>query len=152
MFERGVPAENVIAMFDAGAESGISTQLAAMTGAERFLAALRVEQPDTVPTFTKGMSPQAILSVARELKSGVPDIAVDLMSPIREEDSVSLMELYMFIHEELDIDGYTNRDVGLLYSGELVSPVNVERLLTTYMSAIAGGRCISAARTASRFP
>lgn len=88
-----------------------------MTGEERFLAALRLEQPDTVPTFTKGMSPQAIVSVARELTSGVDNMNVDLMSPLSEEDNVRLMELLMFIHEELDIDGYSNRDVGLMYWG-----------------------------------
>jgi uroporphyrinogen decarboxylase len=88
-----------------------------MTGEERFLAALRLEQPDTVPTFTKGMSPQAIVSVARELTSGVDGIDVDLMSPLPEEDNVRLMELLMLIHEELDIDGYSNRDVGLMYWG-----------------------------------
>jgi uroporphyrinogen decarboxylase len=88
-----------------------------MTGEERFLSALKLEEPDTVPTFTKGMSPQAILRVARELMSGVPDIKVDLMSPLREDENEVFMDLFMRIHEELDIDGYSNRDVGLLYWG-----------------------------------
>jgi uroporphyrinogen decarboxylase len=88
-----------------------------MTGEERFLAALRLEQPDTVPTFTKGMSPQAIVGVARELTDGADDVRIDLMSALPDEDNARLMELYMLIHEELDIDGYSNRDIGLMYWG-----------------------------------
>ena len=88
-----------------------------MTGEERFLAALRLEQPDVVPTFTKGMSPQAIVGVARILTSDADDLDIDLMSPLPEEDNARLMELFMLIHEELDIDGYSNRDVGVMYWG-----------------------------------
>jgi uroporphyrinogen decarboxylase len=99
-----------------------------MSGKERFLAALRLEQPDRVPTFTKGMSPQAIVSVARELTTGAADIHVDLMSLLSDEDNVKLMELLMLIHEELDIDGYSNRDVGLMYWGaglEIIDDLHV---------------------------
>ncbi len=88
-----------------------------MTGEERFLAALRLEQPDTVPTFTKGMSPSAIVSVARELTDGAAGMEIDLLSPLPHERNLELMELYLLIHEELDIDGISNRDIGAMYWG-----------------------------------
>jgi uroporphyrinogen decarboxylase len=86
-----------------------------MTGKERFLTSLSLAQPDTVPTYTKGIGPEATLAIARELREGVPELAIDVMSSLSEEDHVELMDLFMLVYDELEIDGYANRDLGSWY-------------------------------------
>lgn len=81
-----------------------------MNGGERFLTALGLGQPDTVPTYTKGIGPEATLAIARELKEGIPDMPINVMAPLPEEDHMKLMDLFRLVYEELDIDGYANRD------------------------------------------
>jgi len=86
-----------------------------MTGRERFLTALSVQQPDVVPTYTKGIGPEATLAIARELREDVPEIPIDVMGTLSDEIHVRLMDMFMLVYDELDIDGYANRDLGSWY-------------------------------------
>lgn len=86
-----------------------------MNGKERFLTSLSLQQPDCVPTFTKGMDPRATLAIARLLREGVPDMALDLEHPPTPEQNDLLLDLFMLIYDELDIDGYAARDFASWY-------------------------------------
>ena len=86
-----------------------------MTGKERILTCLSLGQPDTVPTFTKGIDPVATLAIARELQAGVAQMDVDLSHPPTVDDNDRLVDLFMLVHDELDIDGYAARDFASWY-------------------------------------
>jgi uroporphyrinogen decarboxylase len=71
-----------------------------------MLAALQVRQPDRVPVWIHAINELAIVRVGRLLKEGVPEPkAVNLMT---QEEMSSLLDTLLFIHEALEIDGFTS--------------------------------------------
>ncbi len=90
-----------------------------MNGRDRILRALDVRQPDRVPVWIHAINELAIINIGRLLREGVPDAkAVNLMS---QEEMLALLDTLFFLHEELEIDGFTS-----LPMSELLSTTNLD--------------------------
>ena len=78
-----------------------------MTGRERILAALRLEQPDRVPHFELAYNEPSIIGIARHLTDELPpEKPVADMTP---DELLMIFNALGLIIEELDIDGLTAR-------------------------------------------
>ncbi len=90
-----------------------------MNGRERILTALELRQPDRVPVWIHAINEVAIVNIGKRLREGVPEAkAVNLMS---QEEMLGLLDLLFFIHEELEIDGFTS-----LPMSELIGVTNLD--------------------------
>lgn len=91
-----------------------------MNSRDRILTALDVQQPDRVPVWIHAINEMAIINIGRLLRQGVPEAkAVNLMS---QEEMLALLDTLLFIHEQLEIDGFTS-----LPMSELVGTCNLDR-------------------------
>ena len=78
-----------------------------MTGQERILKALNLEQPDRVPHFELAYNESSIIGIARHLTDKLPpDKPVADMTP---EELVMIFDALTLFIEELDVDGLTAR-------------------------------------------
>jgi len=78
-----------------------------MTGRERILAALRLEQPDRVPHFELAYNESSIIGIARHFTDELPPMkSVADMTP---EEMIMIFNALALIIDELDIDGLTAR-------------------------------------------
>jgi uroporphyrinogen decarboxylase len=85
------------------------------------MTALSLGQPDRVPVWIHAINEIAIVNIGKLLRPGVPDAkAVNLLS---QEEMLALLDLLLFIHEELEIDGFTS-----LPMSELVGVVNLDEI------------------------
>lgn len=76
-----------------------------MTGKERILKALALEQPDRVPKYVHAMNEPSIVQIGKLFAEKVPEV-----KPANQMNLMELLELaklMMLIHEELEIDAIT---------------------------------------------
>lgn len=76
-----------------------------MTGKERFLAAMRLGQPDMVPIWDMGLNESCIVNIARLFTDKVP--AIKFMHEMTPTEVIELLNTLFMLLEELDFDGVT---------------------------------------------
>ncbi len=78
-----------------------------MTGRERILAALSLEQPDRVPHFELAYNEPSIIGIARHFTDKLPPLkAAADMTP---EELLMILEALLLFIDELEVDGLTAR-------------------------------------------
>lgn len=74
-------------------------------GKERYLTALRNEQPDMVPIWDLGINEPSIINIARHFTDDLPEEKmVHEMSP---DELMKMLQTLMLVVDELDFDGVT---------------------------------------------
>ena len=81
-----------------------------MTGRERILTALNVEQPDRVPLYIHGINEAPIIGIGRHLTDGLPDTA-DFYE-MNDAEKMKLVDTLFLIHEKFEVDGFTSFEIG----------------------------------------
>lgn len=80
-----------------------------MTGKERILTALSVEQPDRVPLYIHGINEAPIIGIGRHLTDGLPEPRqFHEMDPA---EKMKLLDTLFLIHEEFGVDGFTSFEI-----------------------------------------
>jgi len=81
-----------------------------MTGKERILTALAVEQPDRVPLYIHGINEAPIIGIGRHLTDGLPEPCQfhELDAP----GKMKLLDTLFLIHEQFEVDGFTSFEIG----------------------------------------
>ena len=74
-----------------------------MTGKERILKALELEEPDTVPVFEMGINEASIVNLGKQFTDDVP--AVKHITDMDLEEQLRYMDLLSLILKELGNDG-----------------------------------------------
>jgi len=81
-----------------------------MTGRERILTALSVEEPDRVPLFIHGINERPVLGIGQHLRDGLPiGKTIDEMT---DAEKAKLIDTLFLILEEFGVDGYTCLPIG----------------------------------------
>jgi len=78
-----------------------------MTGRERILAALRLEQPDRVPHFELAYNESSIIGIARHFTDELPP--TKQVADMTPEEMIMIFNALALIIDELDVDGLTAR-------------------------------------------
>ncbi len=81
-----------------------------MTGRERILTALNVEQPDRVPLYIHGINEAPIIGIGRHLTDGLPD-TTDFYE-MNDAEKMKLVDTLFLIHEKFEVDGFTSFEIG----------------------------------------
>jgi uroporphyrinogen decarboxylase len=81
-----------------------------MTGKERILTALDVEQPDRVPLYIHGINEAPIIGIGRYLTDGLPR-TTDFYE-MDDAAKMKLVDTLFLIHEEFKVDGFTAFEIG----------------------------------------
>ena len=81
-----------------------------MTGRERILTALNVEQPDRVPLYIHGINEAPIIGIGRHLTDALPE-TTDFYE-MTEAEKMKLVDTLFLIHEEFEVDGFTSFEIG----------------------------------------
>ena len=76
-----------------------------MTGKERYLAALRREEPDMVPIWDLAFNEPSIINIAKHFTDDVPPLK--LLHEMDANDLLAIMRALFLIADELDLDGLT---------------------------------------------
>jgi uroporphyrinogen decarboxylase len=83
-----------------------------MTGKERILRALSVQQPDRVPLYIHGINEAPIIGIGRHLTEGLPEPKpFDEMS---DAEKAKLVDTLFLLHEHFEIDGFTSFEINNL--------------------------------------
>jgi hypothetical protein len=81
-----------------------------MTGKERILTALAIEEPDRVPLFIHGINEGPIMGIGRHLTDGLPE--GKMLHDMNDQEKVKLIDTLFLILDEFGIDGYTCLPLG----------------------------------------
>jgi uroporphyrinogen decarboxylase len=81
-----------------------------MTGKERILTALNVEQPDRVPLYIHGINEAPIIGIGRHLTEGLPD-TTDFYE-MDDDQKMKLVDTLFLVHEAFGVDGFTAFEIG----------------------------------------
>jgi hypothetical protein len=82
-----------------------------MTGKERILTALNVEQPDRVPLYIHGMNEAPIIGIGKHLTEGLPQ--ADNFYAMNDAEKMKLVDTLFLIHEEFGVDGFTSFEINV---------------------------------------
>src|SRR6056297_3323031 len=81
-----------------------------MTGRERIISALSIEEPDRVPLFIHGINEGPIMGMGKYLTDGLPEgKTIDQMN---DEEKLKIINTLFLILEEFGVDGYTCLPIG----------------------------------------
>ena len=81
-----------------------------MTGRERIISALSIEEPDRVPLFIHGINEGPIMGIGKYLTDGLPEgKTIDQMN---DEEKLKIINTLFLILEEFGVDGYTCLPIG----------------------------------------
>ncbi|MBS3755729.1 MAG: hypothetical protein KGY56_08545 [Desulfobacterales bacterium] len=81
-----------------------------MTGRERIISALSIEEPDRVPLFIHGINEGPIMGIGKYLTDGLPEgKTIDQMNDQEKEKIINTLFLIL---EEFGVDGYTCLPIG----------------------------------------
>ncbi len=81
-----------------------------MTGKERIVTALNVEQPDRVPLYIHGINEAPIIGIGRHPTDGLPD-TTDFYE-MNDAEKMKLVDTLFLIHEKFEVDGFTSFEIG----------------------------------------
>jgi uroporphyrinogen-III decarboxylase len=81
-----------------------------MTGKERILTALSVEEPDRVPLYIHGINEAPIIGIGRHLTDGLPEPKE--FHEMSDQEKAKLLDTLFLIHEEFGVDGFTSFEIG----------------------------------------
>ncbi len=81
-----------------------------MTGKERILKALGLEQPDRVPLYIHGINEAPIIGIGRNLTEGLPE-TTDFYA-MNDAEKLKLVDTLLLIHEQFGVDGFTSFEIG----------------------------------------
>jgi uroporphyrinogen decarboxylase len=81
-----------------------------MTGKERTLIALSVEQPDRVPLYIHAINEAPIIGIGRHLTDGLPEPKE--FHEMNDPEKGKLLDTLFLIHEEFGVDGFTSFEIG----------------------------------------
>ena len=70
-----------------------------MTGKERVLTALNVEQPDRVPLYIHGINEAPIIGIGKHLTEDLPQ--TEDFYAMNDAEKMKLVDTLFLIHEEL---------------------------------------------------
>ncbi len=81
-----------------------------MTGKQRILAALSVQQPDRVPLYIHGINEAPIIGIGRHLTDGLPEPKG--FHEMTDSEKMTLLDTLFLIHEAFGVDGFTSFEIG----------------------------------------
>ena len=81
-----------------------------MTGKERILTALNIEEPDRVPLYIHGINEAPIIGIGKHLTDGLP--APKQFHDMDNSEKMKLVDTLFMIHEEFGVDGFTSFEIG----------------------------------------
>jgi uroporphyrinogen decarboxylase len=81
-----------------------------MTGRERVLTALAVQEPDRVPLYIHGINEAPIIGIGRHLTDGLPEPKE--FHEMDAQEKAKLLDTLFLIHEEFGVDGFTSFEIG----------------------------------------
>ena len=81
-----------------------------MTGKERTLTALSVEQPDRVPLYIHAINEAPIIGIGRHLTDGLPEPKE--FHEMNDQEKAKLLDTLFLIHQEFGVDGFTAFEIG----------------------------------------
>jgi uroporphyrinogen decarboxylase len=81
-----------------------------LTGKERVLTALSVEQPDRVPLYIHGINEAPIIGIGRHLTDGLPEPKE--FHEMNDREKAKLLDTLFLVHEEFGVDGFTAFEIG----------------------------------------
>jgi uroporphyrinogen decarboxylase len=81
-----------------------------MTGKERVLTALSLQQPDRVPLYIHGINEAPIIGIGRRLTEGLPEVKE--FHEMTDQEKAKLLDTLFLIHEEFGVDGFTSFEIG----------------------------------------
>lgn len=81
-----------------------------MTGKERVLTALSLQQPDRVPLYIHGINEAPIIGIGRRLTDGLPEVKE--FHEMSDAEKAKLVDTLFLIHEEFGVDGFTSFEIG----------------------------------------
>ena len=81
-----------------------------MTGKERILTALNVQEPDRVPLYIHGINEAPIIGIGRHLTDGLPEPKE--FHEMDDAQKMKLVDTLLLIHEEFGVDGFTSFEIG----------------------------------------
>jgi uroporphyrinogen decarboxylase len=81
-----------------------------MTGKERILTALSVQQPDRVPLYIHGINEAPIIGIGRHLTDGLPEPKG--FHEMNDSEKMKLLDTLFLLHEEFGVDGFTAFEIG----------------------------------------
>ncbi len=81
-----------------------------MTGKERILTALNVQQPDRVPLYIHGINEAPIIGIGKHLTEGLPE--TDDFYAMNDSEKMKLVDTLFLIHEEFGVDGFSSFEIG----------------------------------------
>ena len=81
-----------------------------MTGKERILTALSVEEPDRVPLYIHAINEAPIIGIGRHLTDGLPEPKE--FHEMDAQEKAKLVDTLFLIHEEFGVDGFTSFEIG----------------------------------------
>ena len=81
-----------------------------MTGKDRTLTALDMQQPDRVPLYIHGINEAPIIGIGRHLTDGLPE--PKQFHEMNDLEKMKLLDTLFLIHEEFGVDGFTSFEIG----------------------------------------
>lgn len=81
-----------------------------MTGKERILSALNIEQPDRVPLYIHGINEAPIIGIGKHLTDGLPQ--PKQFHEMDAAEKLKLVDTLFLIHETFGVDGFTSFEIG----------------------------------------
>jgi hypothetical protein len=81
-----------------------------MTGKERILTALSLQEPDRVPLYIHAINEAPIIGIGRHLREGLPEVKT--LYEMDASETVALLDTLFMIHEAFEIDGFTAFEIG----------------------------------------
>lgn len=81
-----------------------------MTGKERIIAALSLEQPDRVPLYIHGINEGPIIGIGRHITDGLPETTD--FHKMNDAEKTKLIDTLFLLHEHYHVDGFTSFEIG----------------------------------------
>ena len=81
-----------------------------MTGKDRILTALGMQEPDRVPLYIHGINEGPIIGIGRHLTDGLPE--PKQFHEMNDLEKMKLLDTLFLIHEQFGVDGFTSFEIG----------------------------------------
>jgi len=81
-----------------------------VTGKERILTALDIQEPDRVPLYIHGINEGPIIGIGRHLTDGLPE--PKQFHEMNEQEKMKLLDTLFLLHEAFGVDGFTSFEIG----------------------------------------
>jgi uroporphyrinogen decarboxylase len=81
-----------------------------MTGKERIIKALSVQQPDRVPLYIHGINEAPIIGIGKHITDGLPE--TKQFYQMNDAEKMKLLDTLFLLHEVFGVDGFTSFEIG----------------------------------------